>query len=68
MLRIKEVEMVDSFEELKSSRSIDGKMFPNIETGCEDCACSEQDHPKFPLQEKDRSRGTEKAQKEDWFA
>ena len=30
MLRIKEVEMVDSLEELKSSRSIAGKNFPNF--------------------------------------
>ena len=31
MLWIKEVEMVDSFEELKSSRSVCGKNFPNFE-------------------------------------
>ena len=31
MLWIKEVEMVDSLEELKSSRSIAGKTFPNFE-------------------------------------
>ena len=31
MLWIKEVEMVDSLEELKSSRSIEGKDFPNFE-------------------------------------
>ena len=31
MLRIKEVEMVDSLEELKSSRSVCGKNFPNFE-------------------------------------
>ena len=31
MLRIKEVEMVDSSEELKSSRSVSGKSFPNFE-------------------------------------
>ena len=29
--RIKEVEMVDSVDELKSSRSIAGKYFPNFE-------------------------------------
>ena len=31
MSRIKEVEMVDSLEELKSSRSVSGKIFPNFE-------------------------------------
>ena len=31
MLWIKEVEMVDSLEELKSSRSVHGKDFPNFE-------------------------------------
>ena len=31
MLRIKEVEIVDSVDELKSSRSIAGKNFPNFE-------------------------------------
>ena len=31
MLWIKEVEMVDSLEELKSSRSVYGKDFPNFE-------------------------------------
>ena len=31
MSRIKEVEMVDSLEELKSSRSVSGKNFPNFE-------------------------------------
>ena len=31
MLRIKEVEMVDSLEELKSSRSVEGEDFPKFE-------------------------------------
>ena len=31
MLRIKEVEMFDSLEELKSSWSVNGKNFPNFE-------------------------------------
>ena len=26
---------------------------------CESCFCSEQDHPEFPIQEEDQSRGTE---------
>ena len=32
MLWIKEVEMVDSMHEFKSSRSVCGKNFPNFET------------------------------------
>ena len=47
MLWIKEVEMVDSLEELNSSRSVCGKNFPSSEAGREDCFCSEQDHPEF---------------------
>ena len=35
-------------------------------SGCEDCVCSEQDHPEFLLQEKGQSR-KQKAQKEDRF-
>ena len=31
MLWIKEVEMVDALEEIKSSRSVSGKIFPNSE-------------------------------------
>ena len=31
MLWIKEVEMVDSLDKLKSSRSVSGKIFPNFE-------------------------------------
>ena len=49
MLWIKEVEMVDSLEELKSSR--------------EDRLCSEQDHPEFPVQEEGQSRVTESSEK-----
>ena len=60
MLWIKEVEMVDSVEELKSSRSVSGKNFSNFwDAGREDCFCSEQDHPEFPIQEEGQSRGTE---------
>ena len=32
MLGIKDVKMVDSVDEFKFSRSIDGKDFPNVET------------------------------------
>ena len=60
MLWIKEVEMVDSMDELKSSRSVAGKNFPNFwDAGREDCLCCEQDHPELPLQEEGQSRGTE---------
>ena len=59
MLWIKEVEMVDSLEELKSSRSVSGKIFQIWYAGREDCFCSEQDHPEFPIQEEGQSRGTE---------
>ena len=59
MLWIKDVEMVDSVDELKSSRSVCGKDFTRFrDAGREDCVCSEQDHPEFPVQEKGQSRGT----------
>ena len=59
MLWIKEVEMVDSLDELKSSRSVSGKNFSNFrDAGREDCFCSEQDRPEFPIQEEGQSRGT----------
>ena len=52
--------MVDSLDELKSSRSVSGKNFTNFENaGRKDCFCSEQDHPEFPVQEEGQSRGTE---------
>ena len=55
------MEMVDSMDDLKSSHSIQGYThFPNLEyAGCENCVCSEEDHPEFLLQEKGWSRGTE---------
>ena len=60
MLWIREVEMVDSLEELKSSRSASGKNFPNFGMlDAEDCFCIEKDHPEFPIQEEGQSRGTE---------
>ena len=59
-LWIKEVEMVDSLEELKSSRSVCGKDFSkHRDAGREDCLSSEQDHPEFSIQEEGQSRGTE---------
>ena len=56
-------------------RSIDGRFFVGIsilaincwkesskfrDAGREDCVCSEQDHPEFPIQEEGQSRGTER--------
>ena len=57
--------MVDSLDELKSSRSsVCGKDMPNFENaGREDCLCSEQDHRKFPVQEEGRSREAESPKK-----
>ena len=44
------------------------KDFPNFEMlGCEDCFCSEQDHPEFPVQEEGQFRGTEKPRKRTCF-
>ena len=71
MLWLKEVEKVDSVDDLKSSHSIQGNTnFQNFwDAGCEDCVCSEQDHPKLPLQEKGQSGGTESSKKKiDSFA
>ena len=60
MLWIKEVQMVDSLDAFKSSRSVSGKNFQkNRDAGREDCFCSEHDHPEFPVQEEGQSRGTE---------
>ena len=65
MLWIKEVAMIDSLEELKSSRSVSGKNFTKFwDAGPEDWLCSEHDHPEFPVQEKGQSRGTESPERE----
>ena len=48
MLWIREVEMVDSLDELKSSRSVAGKNFPNFEMLI---------IPGFPVQEEGQPRG-----------
>ena len=42
---IKEVELVDSVDELKTSSSIRGISMPNFEVLCEDCFSAEQNHP-----------------------
>ena len=64
MLWIKEVEMVDSLDELKSSR---WKEFSKLrDAGRENCFCSEQDHPNSQFKKK-VSLEEQKAQKEDRF-
>ena len=56
MLWIKQEEVVDSPEELKSTRSFSGKNFPKFEVlDAKICFCSEQDHPEFPIQEEGQS-------------
>ena len=60
MLWIKEVDMVDSSEELKSSRSVSGKNFSTFETPDVKIASAlPQDHPELPIQEEGQSRRTE---------
>ena len=56
MLWIKEVEMVDSLDDLKFSRSVCG------DAGREDCLCSEQDDSEFPVQDEEQSGGTESSE------
>ena len=54
------MEIVDSLDERKSSRSALGKDFPNFEiAGREDCLGSEQDHPEFPDQKEGQPRRAE---------
>ena len=56
--------MVDSLEELKSSRSVSGKNFPNFEMlDARNCFCSEQDHPEFSIQDEGGSRGTDRPER-----
>ena len=59
MLWIKEVDMVGSLDELKSSRSVSGKNFPNF--GMLDAKIASALNKiiqKFPIQEEGQSRGT----------
>ena len=52
--------MVDSIDEVKSSRSVSGMNFSKLrDAGREDCFCSEQDHPELPLEGEGHSRGAE---------
>ena len=67
MLWIKEVEMVDSLQELKSLRSVSGKNYPNFEmldakfaSALNQIIQNSQFKKKVSLEE-------QKAQKEDWF-
>ena len=65
VLWIKEVEMVDSVDDLKSSCSVRGiRMGQTYEvTRREDCFSTEQNHPEYPLQEKGQSGGNESSQR-----
>ena len=67
MLWIKEVEMVASLDELKSSRSVFGKIYPNFEmldakiaSALNKIIQNSQFKQKVSLED-------QKAQKEDWF-
>ena len=56
--------MVDSVDELKSSRSIEGKDFPNFEMlDAKIASALQQDHPEFLLQGKGQSGGTESSER-----
>ena len=60
LLWIKEVEMVDSLDEIEVLAISLWKEFSKLrDAGCDDCLCSEQDHPEFPFQEEGEPRGTE---------
>ena len=64
MLWINEVEMVDSVDDFKPSRSIVGNHFPKFEMlDAKNCFCFEQDHAEFLLQEKGQSGGTESSER-----
>ena len=56
---IKEVELVDSVDDLRSSSSIRRVSMPNFEVlDVQICFSAEQNHPKFSLQKKNQSGGT----------
>ena len=67
MLRIKEVEMVDSVDDLKSSRSIEGKDFPNFEMLDAKIASSLNKTIQNSYFKKNFSLEEQKVQKEDRF-
>ena len=52
--------MIDSLDELKASRSVHARYFPNFAIlEAKITSASEQDHPEFPVQEEGQSRGAE---------
>ena len=68
MFWITEVEMVDSLDELKSSRSVCGKDFPNFEMlDAKITSALKHDHPESPHFKEKVSLEEQKAQKEDRF-
>ena len=67
MLWIKEVEMVDSLDELKSSRTVCGKDFPNFEMLDAKIASALNKIIQISHFEKKVSLEEQKAQKEDRF-
>ena len=67
MLWIKEVEMVDSLEELESSRSASGKNFPNFEMLNAKTASALNTMNQNPQFKKKVSLEEQTVQKEDWF-
>ena len=68
MLRIKEVEMVDSFDDLKSSHSIQGYIhFPNFEMLDSNIASALNKIIQNSYFKKKVSLVEQKAQKQDWF-
>ena len=67
MLWIKDVEMVDSVDDLKSSRSVSGKNFPNFEMQDAKIASSLNKIIQNSQFKRKVSLEEQKAQKEDWF-
>ena len=63
MLWIKEVEMVESVDDLKSSRSIKGTHGPDFELLDARISPALNNHPEYPLQEKGQSGGNESSQR-----
>ena len=60
MFRIKEVEMVYSLDEIKSSRSASGKNFTNFEMlDARIASALNENHPEFPVQEDGQPPGAE---------
>ena len=60
---IKEVEMVDSVDELRFSSSIRGISMPNFEVFDARIASAPKNHPYFPFQKENQSGGTKKPRK-----